>query len=206
MTAQSRDIFTYKKQKYNLSGEEYIDSPFDIYSFGFKPFSPATSLHRGYIASFAKNRNRQLILRNLSVFHEDSSGQKAPKINGKYPEIIEEVAWLGEVKGDRFYYEYKNVDLSLDYTGRLLISEGRIGRSCIHKGLQSSASYETVIELTFKNGLFIRKINLFEMALSLQDQVPLKNGQKVIPEGDALWEWLYEQYCFPFEHGFDRFK
>ncbi|MGI6162242.1 MAG: hypothetical protein ACOYJD_09535 [Christensenellales bacterium] len=102
MTAQSSDVFNYKKHSYELSAIENPDKFFDFSALGFNnPSVFSTDCYRGYIATFHINKEGKLALQhldtsdsNLIVYMSVGEAEKQkikdriPRVNAKYPIFV----------------------------------------------------------------------------------------------------------------------
>ena len=188
MTGQINDTFNYKGTNYSISAIEYPKEFFEISALGLAPSSFSTACWRGYVAYFAIDDDRHLILKHLNTNKGSLEESAVPKINGKAP-ISKEDSFGSSL-------DYKDVDLPLPYSGGVLITDGFIHERYVHMGFQSPLSYELVIELKFKNGLFMGETDLSEMIKSQRENtVDITEEEKL----RTLPRWIDEQFDLSYD-------
>jgi hypothetical protein len=153
MTAQISDKFKYKGEEYSLVAMS-IPIDFSPEKYGITPAMESTACRRGYWCEYEISGDG-IILKNLNVYSE----------NGKYPEIN----GVKSVKdGGKFHifgmHTYKNINLPIKYSGKILLGAEFIQDYYIHMGYQQAWSYKKLIELDFEEGIPIEKIDHSEKA------------------------------------------
>ena len=151
MTGQEPDRFYYKDQKLELVGFKgkglLIPS-----EFGIETYMGATSCRRGYIMRY-KIVDDNLI---LDGFWFNSKADDLPEINGKNPvKLSEETAEEGDYMHTMFTHEYRDLNMSLQFKGNVLLGKDLIKSQYVHMGFQSSSSYKTVLKIDFKDGTIV---------------------------------------------------
>lgn len=63
---------------------------------------------------------------------------------------------------------YQNLNLPMNYTGKILVGNNFINKYYIHMGYQRAWAYKTLIELVFENGKLIEEIDQSEVAKKLR--------------------------------------
>lgn len=127
MTAQTPDRLLFNGYEFHIV--EASETMFDPITHGFQPVSPHTACWRGYILHFAI-ANRHLLLRTLEV------NQKAPSD-----------VWYGVVpKPGTFarmplWVLYEEVNLSIEFSGRIVIARKFIDDYYVHLGFQTWYGY-----------------------------------------------------------------
>lgn len=160
MTAQIEDSIIYSDKEYNISAIENVNDFFDIHSLGLTPEGVCTACWRGYVAVFLVDENNQLLLKRL---YANNGDLPAPVINDVTARIVQHIA------GDLFY---DNVNVPINYSGSLLITEDFIEDRYVHMGFQSPWSYKKVMELTFSDGMCIKANNLSSLAAEMRKATP----------------------------------
>ena len=184
MTGQVNDTFNYKKVNYSISGIEYPDKFFNIGDYGLSPGSYCTACWRGFVAFFAINRNKQLILQHLHTNAGSLEEDDMPRINGEKPIVNNKNQFFGPL-------EYRNIGLPLTYSGGVLITDGFISERYIHMGFQSPLIYELVLELKFENGLFVSETDLSDM---IKSQRAITSELTDEEKWENLPKWIDEQF------------
>jgi len=177
MTSQITDKITYKGELYNLVGMKG-EGLFTAQDFGIKPYITSmgarlinTSCRRGYVMEYIFI-NDQLILNEMMLVYSDNP----LKINEVEPQSGHSI----------FQYCYKNLNLKIKFTGKLLLAKKFIEPKYIDKGFQRSMAFETVIEITMENGDLISIKDLSEKIgeYRMQFNGPKKNSlrEKILEE------------------------
>jgi hypothetical protein len=137
MTAQVADSLLWNGIEHDIVAIDDV-WPFSPRAHGFEPVSPYTACWRGYVAHYAIVEGR-LVLRQLDIgLGEAIAG-----------------AWLGihPYRGDSDEMsEYRNVQLSVAYSGRMVIGTGVMAGFYIHLGFQPAYAYERVFEIALVDG------------------------------------------------------
>jgi hypothetical protein len=149
----------------------------DIYSLGIKPIEFSTACWRGFVATYAINRGK-LVLKKLYTNNGNEIKNEAPLINNKSPEINVPKGLVDGYKDTWKEFTYKNINLLIPYTGSILVTKNFIWGRYVHMGFQSPFSYDIVIQLTFKDGIFIFSKDLSDVAKSIRENKikPLENN------------------------------
>jgi hypothetical protein len=149
MTGQMHDNIKYKGQDYNLiNSSEEID--FDPEAYGVKAEAPHTALWRGYQCEYII-KDDSLCIKDLYVYNHDN---EYPPING-----------VSSTENSGWYYD---VNIVLDYRGKIVCGSGFSGEFYIHMGFQLPWAYDRMIEITFDKGLKIKEQNYSELARKLR--------------------------------------
>lgn len=133
MTAQVHDSLYFKGEKYDIinSSEDIGFNPED---YGVKVEAPTTALWRGFKCEFAIKYSK-LCIKDLYVFNQE----------GIYPEI-------NGVKCSAKTGMYYDVNIDLDYTGKLILGSGFNSEFYIHMGFQQPWAFDKMVEITFLKG------------------------------------------------------
>ena len=65
---------------------------------------------------------------------------------------------------------YKDLNLFMKYTGKIVLGRGFINKYYIHMGFQQAWAYEEVIELVFENGVVVNTINHNETVSRIREE------------------------------------
>jgi len=149
LTGQEPDRVYYMDEKCDLVGFKGKGISFPI-DFGIETHSRSTNCHRGYIITYQIIEDRL----KLDGFWFNSNDNEFPLINEVKPKkISEEAAKQGEYIQTLFEYEYKNIDMIMNFSGNLLLAKDFIKSQYVHMGFQSSSAYKTVLKIDFKDGI-----------------------------------------------------
>ncbi len=146
MTAQIHDWFIYRDKKYHTAS-----IGLNLETFGLTPTMSFTACRRGYIAEFGL-KNGRLVLMALAVNNDMKPNKEIPSVNGIAPRIIGQGAMVSDFKGF-MDFEYNDINLPINFTGSILITDKFLKERYVHMGYQDPKSYRVVIELKFKDGL-----------------------------------------------------
>ena len=207
MTAQISDIYKHKRKEYNLvaMSEPMCFKPED---YGLKPESCITCCWRGYWCEFDIT-DEGLILDKLYTYNSedyypDLKGVSVSPIEYEdfkvYTKDGEMTKGFPKYMGHRLY---ENLNLSIPYTGKLLLGDKFLDEYYIHMGFQRPFAYEVLVEFVLENGKLIETIDHSDMAkemretMDLEKHVDRKNVIKFINDSFSLdyktkaW-WLEE--------------
>lgn len=161
MTAQIGDSFNFKGNNYSIVA---ISKPikFDPSDYGLKPVACCTACWNGYWCDYDISKDG-IFLRNLYVNTE-----------GEYPEI-NGIKAQGDSNNPRTlvffgHHVYKDLNIPIDYTGKILVGDKFIHKYYIHMGYQRAWAYEILIELCFKKGKLVNEIDQSKKSEELREK------------------------------------
>ena len=155
MTAQAPDYYRYHGKQYAIIAmTEKIEPDFESYGFVFR--SPSTACRRGHVCEYSIRRG-EIYLQNLYACCKDD---EYPVFNGVAPIQSE---WHSMMV-------YKDLNLFMNYTGKIVLGRGFINKYYIHMGFQQAWAYEEVIELVFENGVVVNTINHNETVSRIREE------------------------------------
>ena len=180
MTAQISDIYKFQNQEFTLVALSSV-MPFDPESFGLEPHSSLTACWRGYWCEYTIATDA-LLLENLYLFN---SNNNYPPLNGikvSPPEFVERVCYSSSENryvtvtelahfGHRVY---KDINMPIPYTGKILLGGGFLHEYYIHMGHQKSWAYQKLIELVFENGLLLKHNDLSHISKAQRETIKNK--------------------------------
>ena len=172
MTAQVGDRFIVKGDSYSIVA---ISNPilFQPQDYGIVPAAICTACWNGYWCEYLISE-QGIMLKNLYIH---SQNNYYPAINGV------EVKNKGNEKRDYFLYMghnlYENINLFLEYTGKILMGKGFLNQYYIHMGYQRAWAYETLKELVFENGKLAEMVDHSEIARKLRDKIEKEQENKI---------------------------
>lgn len=167
MTTQLADGFDYQNQNYTVThlSNGSLFSPFD---YQLQPTFTGTFCWRGYICRFALV-NWQLVLSRLSI-NLGRGLQSAPALNGVAP-------CTDTIADALFSHTYENLNLPINYTGGILISNKPSPDSTIHGGFTAAWEYDTTFELAFYQGKLIRSQDVSQYMADQREMRYLNAGR-----------------------------
>ena len=139
MTAQIPDEFIFKGKKYELIGIKG-DDLFSPETFGMEPEMIHTACYRGFYAKYRFTRE-VLYLSELTI--NEKNNNYLP-INGIKP-----------IGNPLHEMTYRKLNLIIPFTGKIRMARNFLNENYVHMGFQSPWAYETVLDITIKEGKVI---------------------------------------------------
>ena len=155
MTAQIGDIYKYGKKEYRIVAMS-AGMPFNPKYYGLEPHPSSTACYRGYWCEYSVD-DEKLVLKNMYMFNMDDN---YPPLNGieVAPQEYEE-CWGSKpgMKGIQKitvpaymgHRAYKELNMLIPYTGKILLGDGFMHEYYIHMGFQRAWAYKKLIEFVF---------------------------------------------------------
>jgi hypothetical protein len=136
-TAQRSDSFIFKGESYSLIGK--TDGEFaNPRQFGMTPKMMSTACYRGYYASYELN-DAGLYLRKLTLREKDKNYLPVAGVNPV-------------INTNRYQATYTNLNVAVEFTGKIRLANGFIRELYIHMGYQKPTAFKTVFDITLKDG------------------------------------------------------
>lgn len=161
--------------------------------YGLTPQASCTACWNGYWCEY-HIYNGLLLLKNLFMFNSEGN---YPPLNGvgvieqTYHEVLrlgpghkKEKIMMEDHMGHR---EYRNVDLPIKYTGKILVGDGFIQEYYIHMGYQRAWAYEELLEFVFEDGRLVKTNDHSDMAKKMR--VEIEAGNNKLDMKDKAW-WI----------------
>lgn len=153
MTLQIPNSITLNNESFNIirfhGGNLF--TPQDI---GILPVANMSACWRGYVSTYKINNNF-LVLDELRL----SSGYKMQNVflNFFYKFFPRKAHLINRVKPtpskpEAFFIRYENINLTVNFTGTILIARDFIGKYWAYRELNPDWAYRTVLELKFAHG------------------------------------------------------
>lgn len=207
MTAQIGDIYKKDRQEYTVVAMS-APSAFDPKDYGLEPNCSCTACWRGYWCEYNIDDDR-LLLQNLFMFNKNGD---YPVLNGvsiSSAEYVQREAYQGGFKkrnkkiitverhwGHR---EYKNVNLPVSYTGRILVGAGFIPKYCINMGFQRCWAYKTLIEFVFEEGILLDCIDHSQTAQELRTEIDAREADPSHPAVGDISQFVEESFSLDYK-------
>jgi hypothetical protein len=163
MTAQIGDKFNFNGENYSIVA---MSTPlrFNPRKYGIIPNSVCTACWAGYWCVYNVT-DEGIFLNELYVNSFDDS---YPEIEGISPEKDidgeSDLLYMG-------HHVYKNLNIKMNFSGKLLVGNGFISKYYIHMGFQRAWAYEVLTELVFDKGNLTEINDHSEMAASLRESI-----------------------------------
>lgn len=199
MTAQIGDIYKFKGKEFKIVA---LSSAilFDPKNFGLEPHASSTACWRGYWCEYAID-NDELLLKNLYLFNEDD---RYPPFNGvevSPPEFKEYECNGGKKVTTEAHFGhrvYRDVNMPIPYTGKLLLGDGFLQEYYIHMGFQRGWAYKQLIELIFEGGLLLGCNDLSHIAQAQRDAIKQSNIDPRRPGGDNIRKFVADSFSLDY--------
>ena len=186
MTAQVGDRFIFKGDDYSIVA---ISNPiqFNPLDYGIKPAACCSACWKGYWCDY-QIFTEGIILKNLYINSAD----------GNYPEINSVSSEKHNKESFQYmgHHLYKNINIFMEYTGKILVGKDFMREYYIHMGYQRAWAYKVLKELIFNNGKLVKTVDHSEMAEKLR--IELENRKE---ESEKTREntRLFVEECFSLE-------
>ena len=171
MTAQVGDQFKFKGGKHEIVA---ISEPIDFHpeTYGIIPESICTACWNGYWCEYEIS-DKGITLNNLYINAKDDY---YPSINGVVPVSTnnqKNYQYMG-------HHLYKGINLSINYTGKIVAGSDFLREYYIHMGYQRAWAYKILTEFVFENGTLKQTIDHSKVAEQLREQIDemTRNPQK----------------------------
>ena len=187
MTGQISDSFLYKGERYFLTGYTKGE-PFSPLDFGFFPKAATTACWRGFVLYYTV-KDDYLTLVDMEINNEEEL-----ELNDVQP----------KVRKDSLRLHYPDVNLKLDYSGKIIIAKDFIKSMYVHMGFQRSMSYENVLELEFEKGQLISETNLSEKMKKKRKKNTAEYAEPPSRDEKDIRSWI--ERTFSRDHDSDEYN
>ena len=173
MTAQISDAYIIDGKKYSIVA---LSKPIgvDPEDYGLEAHASCTACWRGYWCGYAVE-NEELIMKRLFLYNAEGKYQDFNGVQVS-PASKDVDAYFG-------HREYKT-NMKMNYTGKIVLGADFIDKYYIHMGFQRAWAYEKLIELVFRDGKLIEKIDHSDYAKELRKLID--------KDPDAFWKELHD--------------
>ncbi len=206
MTAQIEDCYKHRRKRYSLVAIS-DEMTFDPRAYGVIPKGRCTACWRGYWCEYNVTA-KGLFLQNLYINSED---EKYPPINGvnvseieyrdcislsfKDGKVVQTPTKIEKHMGHR---EYKNLNIPVKYTGKVLLGNGFLREYYIHMGFQRSWAYTELIEFEFKDGKLINKTDHSDTAAKLREILDSSDVDPAHPDGGNIPQFVEDSFSLDY--------
>lgn len=164
MTAQIGDKFTFEGDSYSIvaMSKEIGINPM---RYNIMPDSICTACWKGYWCEYDISKDG-IILKNLFI----------NSINGQYPDIkgVQVSPFNSEENENMGHHVYKNLDIPVKYTGKIVVGKDFLFDYYIHMGYQRAWAYQILTEYDFKRGKLVKTIDHSESAAKIREYIDSK--------------------------------
>lgn len=179
MTGQFPDMFHYNNERFEIVGVDGKEL-YDPKNHGLNPQFRCTACWRGYLLTYMIQEN-VLVLNDILINLNEKTD-----INGVSP--------VAPKSGEPFTYQYKNVNMKIDFTGSILVGKDMVPGMYVHMGFQRPMSYKKVFEFTFKNGLLESTKDLSKKMEEERKKNPEKDAKPKSPKDKDVKEWIEDTF------------
>lgn len=168
MTAQIGDTYKYRNKKYTIVAMSAA-MRFHPRDYGLEAHSSSTACWRGFWCEYVIEDDR-LLLRDLNIYNHNDNYPRFYGVEVSPQEFWEDerIDKYGKVEKvrspKRSERVYRDVNMPVPYTGKLLLGDGFLREYYIHMGYQHSWAYEKLIELVFEEGRLLECSDLSYIA------------------------------------------
>ena len=163
MTAQIGDKFNFNGEMHSIVA---MSAPlrFNPGKYGIMPESACTACWRGFWCVY-NITDEGIFLNELYI---NSHNDRYPEIEGILPE--KDPNGEGDLKY-MGHHVYKNLNIKMNFSGKLLVGSGFISKYYIHMGFQRAWAYEVLTELVFDEGNLIETNDHSDIAADLRKKI-----------------------------------
>jgi hypothetical protein len=182
VTAQIPDTVTFNGERFAVTAVEGTGL-FDPARVGMHPEAISTACYRGYVCDY-EVVDARLVLRHLEV----GIGDDPPEIRGVSPSRKELGAW-----------HYDGLNLTLDFTGRILIGKGDPSeRPYLHMGFLPAWFFAEVWDLTFDVGHLVGAFDRSADVSKLRARLGPAGARP--RAGQPTSEWIDETFSLAYSY------
>ncbi len=129
--------------------------------------------------SYYRLDENNLILQDMQL-----NTKEAKKINGVKPKKTKDI----------FKFHYQDLNLKLDYSGKLLIARDFIDEMYVHMGFQRPIAFRKVVELDFKNGELLSVNDLSEQMENRRNKAPADGARPKTMKDKDVKNWIKDTF------------
>lgn len=204
MTAQIGDIYKYGKKEYRIVAMS-AGMPFNPKYYGLEPHPSSTACYRGYWCEYSVD-DEKLVLKNMYMFNMDDN---YPPLNGieVAPQEYEE-CWGSKpgMKGIQKitvpaymgHRAYKELNMLIPYTGKILLGDGFMREYYIHMGFQRAWAYKKLIEFVFDEGIAVECNDLSHIAKVQRQTMKEQNENPQYPD-ENISKFVEDSFSLDYE-------
>lgn len=145
MTAQSHDTLSFEEREFEITGVSH--EPFFVpNSYGVSPVVSSTACWRGHMCHYSVD-TEGVALQTLWTNHASDT---MPVLMGVMANENN-----AERYGHRFHGQYDKLNLRLDYTGDLLVSEQQVSHKVRLHGFTWPWHFDSTLKLSFNRGRLV---------------------------------------------------
>lgn len=187
MTAQIHDIYMHNRKKYVLVALS-SGKPFEPRNYGLEPHPRCTACWRGHWCEYSITQ-QGLFLQKLHMFNKD---ENYPPLNGREvsPQEYEE-----DIFGLRLY---KNLNMRIPYTGKILLGDGLMGNYTVNMGYHNGWAYREMMEFVLEDGWLMECNDLSQLAEAQREKINRMNIDFRYPNGISTEEFVETSFSLDY--------
>ena len=93
---------------------------------------------------------------------------------------------------------YKNVNMPIPYTGKILLGDGFLQEYYIHMGFQRGWAYQKLIELIFKEGILLECNDLSHIAKAQRENIKNQGKDSRYSEDSNILKFVNESFSLDY--------
>ena len=93
---------------------------------------------------------------------------------------------------------YKDVNMPIPYTGKILLGDGFMQEYYIHMGFQRGWAYKKLIELVFEEGILLECNDLSHIAKAQREAMAKGNINPRRPGGDNILKFVEDSFSLDY--------
>ena len=93
---------------------------------------------------------------------------------------------------------YKDVNMPIPYTGKILLGDGFMQEYYIHMGFQRGWAYKKLIELVFEEGILLECNDLSHIAKAQREAMAQGNINPRRPGGDNIPKFVEDSFSLDY--------
>lgn len=205
MTAQIGDIYKYENKEYNIVALS-MPTKFKPEKYGLKTDPSSTACWRGYWCEYNIIKDG-LFLETLFLHNND---EDYPTLNGVDvlpQEFIEcecydmkDEKWKKTIRPAYYGHRvYKNINLPMKYSGKILLGDGFIREYYFHMGYQQGWAYKRLIELVLKKGKLVECNDLSELAKEQRKKIRELEINYNQSKNDNIWQYVRNSFSLKYK-------
>jgi hypothetical protein len=194
MTAQFSDMFIFENKHYALVGVNGKNL-FEPQAHGFAPAGVCSACWRGYVCTYGLRAN-QLVLEDLRINNGNMEGRSyqvlpPPAFGGRLPHP--------QVSPEKLFdFEYDDVNLTIAFSGGILIGTDFICELYVHMGFHPAWKFRQVHELLFHDGVLTENRDVSSDICALRDSFENKDGIPTREDRKRVLAWIEETFSLKY--------
>lgn len=90
--------------------------------------------------------------------------------------------------------EYKNINIPIDFTGKILLGNNFLSKYYIHMGFQRAYAYKELKEFVFEQGTLVETIDHSKMAKKIRQELEATCDDLSHPDGGNILKFVEDSF------------